>query len=70
MLKGFALIVMVLCHLFRQQNLTGAFSLCNVQGVPLASWMSGAISPVGLYLFVSGYGLYYTRKSHRGGYCE
>ena len=70
MLKGFALFVMVICHLYRDRILEdqGVFSLCSVQGVPLAQWLSGAVSPVGLYLFISGYGLYFSRKTAaRGG---
>lgn len=69
LLKGFALLLMVFLHLFNNQaNLKEAFSLCSVQGVPLANWLSRGCSPVGLYLFVSGYGLYFSHKlSKRGG---
>lgn len=70
MLKGLALLFMVILHLYNTpENLQDAFSLCAVQGMPLASWIAQGCNPVGLYLFMSGYGLYFTHNanSHRGG---
>ncbi len=69
MLKGLALLFMVILHLYDPKNLHDTFSLCTVQGMPLASWIGKGCSPVGLYLFMSGYGLYFTyhANSHRGG---
>ncbi len=60
LLKGMALLFMVYYHLFLgAENLSGAFSLCSVQGVPLATWLARGCHPVGIYLFISGYGLYF-----------
>ena len=60
LLKGLALLFMVYLHVFLVvDNLEGAFSLCSVQGVPLATWLTRGCSPVGIYLFISGYGLYF-----------
>lgn len=60
LLKGLALLFMVYLHLFSiTENLEGAFSLCTVQGIPLATWLARGCSPVGFYLFISGYGLYF-----------
>ncbi len=69
MLKGLALLFMVILHLYDPENLHDTFSLCTVQGMPLASWIGKGCNPVGLYLFMSGYGLYFTyhANSHRGG---
>ncbi len=69
MLKGLAMLFMVILHLYRPENMQDAFSLCTVQGKPLASWLASGCSPVGLYLFMSGYGLYYTYRvnNRRGG---
>ncbi len=67
MLKGFALLLMVVYHLYTAENMAGAFSLCSIQGMPLASWLIRACNPVGCYLFISGYGLYYTSKSKSVG---
>ena len=55
LLKGLALLFMIYYHL----PLEGTFSLCSVQGMPLASWLVRGCNPVGIYLFVSGYGLYF-----------
>lgn len=71
MLKGLALLFMVILHLYiTPENLQNAFSLCTVQGMPLASWIAQGCNPVGLYLFMSGYGLYFTHNANRrrGGY--
>lgn len=67
-LKGFALFLMVFLHLFNQEaNIKDCFRLFSVQGVPLANFLSRGCNPVGLYLFVSGYGLYYLHKKRSGG---
>lgn len=67
-LKGIALFFMVFLHLFNQVgNLEGCFSLFSVNGLPLANFLSRGCSPVGLYLFVSGYGLYFMHRKHSGG---
>lgn len=63
MLRGFALLCMVVLHLYVEENMGDAFSLCSIQGVPLASWLIRACNPVGCYLFISGYGLYFTSKA-------
>ncbi len=56
LLKGLALLFMVYYHLPLGSE---TFSLCTVQGVPLATWLVRGCNPVGLYLFISGYGLYF-----------
>ena len=59
-LKGCALFMMVFLHLFNQtSNLQDTFSLCEVAGVPLVNFLSKGMNPVGFYMFLSGYGLYY-----------
>ena len=69
LLKGLAILFMVVYHLFRPEDMQGVFHLCTIQGIPLASWIANGCSPVGLYLFMSGYGLYYTYNinKHNGG---
>lgn len=68
-LKGVALFFMVFLHLFNQVgNLDSCFSLFSVNGVPLANFLSRGCSPVGLYLFVSGYGLYFLHKKRSEGW--
>ncbi len=65
LLKGLALLFMVYYHLFLgAENLDGAFSLCSVQGLPLATWLARGCNPVGIYLFISGYGLYFTHRNN------
>lgn len=67
-LKGMALFFMVFLHLFNQERLIkDCFNLFDVQGVPLVNFIARGCSPVGLYLFVSGYGLYYLRNKQIGG---
>lgn len=67
-LKGLALFFMVFMHLFNQPHLLeNCFTLCRINGQPLAHFLSHGCSPVGLYLFVSGYGLSYQAASGRGG---
>lgn len=66
LVKGFALFLMVFLHLFNQ-DLKECFSLCMVQGMPLANFLSRGCSPVGFYLFASGYGLYYLSKKRSRG---
>ncbi len=70
MLKGLALLFMVVWHLYRPENMQDTFRLCTLQGMPLASWLAQGCHPIGLYLFMSGYGLYYTHNMarRRGGY--
>lgn len=69
LLKGLALLFMVVWHLFRPEYMQDAFSLCTVQGTSLACWLAKGCHPVGLYLFMSGYGLYYSHNinKHTGG---
>ena len=67
-LKGLALFFMVFLHLFNQGALVeNCFNLFDVQGQPLVNFLSHGCGPVGLYLFVSGYGLYYLHNRRRGG---
>ena len=65
-LKGCALFMMVFLHLFNQMtNLQTTFSLCEIDGVPLVNFLSRGMNPVGFYMFLSGYGLYYVYKSKK-----
>ena len=67
-LKGIALFLMVFLHLFNQEQIIkDCFSLFSIHGMPLANFLSRGCNPVGLYLFVSGYGLYYCKKYRGGG---
>ncbi len=68
-LKGLALLFMVVWHLFRPEDMQDSFHLCTIQGMPLVSWLAQGCHPVGLYLFMSGYGMYFTHHANkrRGG---
>lgn len=68
MLKRFCIVPDGVLHLFNQvYNLEGCYNLFNVGNLPLANFLSQGCNPVGLYLFVSGYGLYYLGTKHIGG---
>lgn len=63
-IKGIAILMMVFLHLF---NHIEAVEQCTyfltIGGVPLVHWLTRAANPVPFYLFLSGYGLYYTWSS-------
>lgn len=68
LLKGFALLLMVVLHLFMNEGtMKEAFCLCSIQNIPLATWLTRGCSPVGYFLFVSGYGLYYKHLTNSIG---
>lgn len=59
-LKGSAILIMVLLHLFnRQENIDKCIISINLLGEPLVSQLAKFVEIcVPLYLFLSGYGLY------------
>lgn len=69
-LKGIAIFMMLFLHLFNQAENVG---LCTTTGITvggesLVLFLSHGMGPVSLYLFMSGYGLYYNyRNQNRGG---
>jgi len=58
MVKGLAILLMLVLHLFNKSNLT---ELCQpliyVGDVPLVKWLAAACNPVAFFLILSGYGL-------------
>lgn len=70
-LKGIAIFMMLFLHLFNQSQ---HVDLCTTAGItvggePLVLFLSRGMYPVvSMYLFLSGYGLYYNyRNQNRGG---
>lgn len=69
-LKGVAIFMMLFLHLFNQAK---NVDLCTTAGItvggePLVLFLSHGMGPVSIYLFLSGYGLYYNyRNQNRGG---
>ena len=63
-IKGIAILMMVFLHLF---NHLSDVELCSyffpIGDVPLVHWLTRAANPVPFYLFLSGYGLYYSWMS-------
>ncbi len=58
-LKGVAILMMVFSHLFNTDSQIGLYdSLFYHHGHPLAQCFAGACNPVGIFLFLSGYGLF------------
>lgn len=69
-LKGVAILMMVFLHLFNRDSQIELYSsVCLINGHPLAQCFAKACNPVGLYLFLSGYGLFssFKLKNYIGG---
>lgn len=65
-IKGIAILMMVFLHLFN--HITDVEQCTNfliIGDVPLVNWLTRAATPVPFYLFLSGYGLYYTWSSSK-----
>ena len=58
-IKGVAIMMMLIYHLFGNQMTELCTNLLHVGGEPLARWLSHASGPVPFFLIVSGYGLAY-----------
>lgn len=62
--KGIAILLMVFLHLFNHlADVAQCTYFLTVGDVPLVHWLTRAANPVPFYLFLSGYGLYYTWSS-------
>lgn len=62
-LKGIAIMMMVFLHLFNTDSQAELYtSLFSINGHPLTQCFARACNPVGMYLFLSGYGLYSSFK--------
>lgn len=71
-LKGIAILLMVFLHLFNRDSQIGLYdSFLTIDGRPFVQCFARACNPVGMFLFLSGYGLYYSfrqdRSSHNMG---
>lgn len=61
MLKGIAILFMVFLHLFNSLSFVRDYTpLLYVGNIPFVHWLCRAMNPVAFYLFISGYGLYYS----------
>lgn len=63
-IKGVAIMMMLVYHLFGNQMADLCTNLLHVGSEPLARWLSHASGPVPFFLIVSGYGLAY-KYEHR-----
>ena len=59
-IKGVAILMMIWLHGFESSNYSGYTSLIWIAGRPLASWLHDACNPVGLFMVVSGYGMFFS----------
>ena len=59
LIKGIAIIMMVIYHLFSGSNIEQCVNLLHIGNEPLAKWISHACGPVPFFLMLSGYGLAY-----------
>lgn len=64
-IKGVAIVMMLIYHLFGNQMTELCTNLLHVGGEPLARWLSHASGPVPFFLIVSGYGLAYKHEHGR-----
>jgi hypothetical protein len=66
-IKGYAILMMVFLHLFNNAGYVAGHcnNLCFVKGIPFATWMTRAMIPVALFIFISGYGLEKRREEKR-----
>lgn len=63
-IKGIAILLMVFLHLFNHvTDVEQCICFLHVGDVPLVNWLTRAANPVPFYLFLSGYGLYYSWSS-------
>lgn len=69
-LKGIAILMMVFLHLFNRDSQIDLYdSYYFINGRPLVQCFARACNPVGMFLFLSGYGMFYSfkRKNPLGG---
>ena len=69
-LKGIAILMMVFLHLFNRDSQIDLYDSCFfINGHPLSQCFAGACNPDGMFLFLSGYGMFYSfkRKNPLGG---
>jgi uncharacterized membrane protein len=66
-IKGSAILMMVFLHLFNNAGYVAEHcnNICTVSGLPLATWLTRAMIPVALFIFISGYGLEKRREEKR-----
>lgn len=57
-LKGIAILMMIILHLFAANQMYRVDDFLFVGDVPFCQWLTAAMNPVSVYLFISGYGLY------------
>lgn len=64
-LKGLAILFMLYYHLFSSESCVSndCLNFITIDGVPFAYILSKATNPVGLYLIISGYGLFLSSNS-------
>lgn len=63
-IKGIAILMMVFLHLFNHiTDVEQCTYFLTMGDLPLVHWLTRAANPVPFYLFLSGYGLYYTWSS-------
>lgn len=63
-IKGIAILMMVFLHLFNHiADVEQCTYFLTIGDVPLVHWLTRAANPVPFYLFLSGYGLYYSWSS-------
>lgn len=64
MVKGLAILMMLFLHLFNSlSNCNLCDNLIVIGDIPFVYFLSRAASPVAFFLFLSGYGLYFSNKS-------
>ncbi len=65
-IKGIAILMMVFLHLFNHiADVEQCTYFLTVGNLPFVHWLTRAANPVPFYLFLSGYGLYYTWSSDK-----
>ena len=65
MVKGLAILMMLFLHLFNSlSNCNLCDNLIMIGDIPFVYFLSKAANPVAFFLFLSGYGLYFSNKSN------
>lgn len=59
-IKGVAILMMIWLHAFESSDYSRYISFVWISGRPLASWLHDACNPVGIFMVVSGYGMFFS----------
>lgn len=62
-IKGIAILFMLFLHLFNHmENVSLCENTLYIHNVPLAHWLTHATHPVGMFLIISGFGLFHAYR--------